>query len=138
MLQKLTIGEYAVQWYKKSGDPEGFTAALLRSFLYGVVIRRPDFVLMAEEVLTDGKRILAVGPECAKNCWWLHYLGAPEGATTPLDWRNEAPFPHAYIAFKRRGKTKVYAWDRTCRDIHMSTDSKLYFLERQGCHGRST
>ena len=114
----MTIGEEAVQQYRKSGDPDGIAAALLRCFLFGLIIKRPDFLLLAEEVLTDGERILALDPDSPKNCWWVHYLASKGGSVTPFDWRNEAPFPHPYIAFKRRGKTKIYGWEDLAKDIY--------------------
>ena len=113
----MTIGEEAVQQYRKSGDPDGIAAALLRCFLFGLIIKRPDFLLLAEEVLTDGERILALDPDSPKNCWWVHYLASKGSSATPFDWRNEAPFPHPYIAFKRRGKTKIYGWEDLAKEI---------------------
>jgi hypothetical protein len=113
----VTIGEETKAWYEQHESEQGFCAVLIRSFLFGIVIRRPDFVLLAEEVLTDGKRIVAIGSECPKNCWWIHYLGAPKGATTPYDWMAEAPYPLPYFAFKRRQKIKIYSWERGRKDI---------------------
>jgi len=124
----VTIGEQAKAWYEEHESEQGFCAALIRSFLFGVVIKRSDFVLLAEEVFTDGKRILGIGPDCPANCWWIHYLGAPKGTTTPLDWQTEAPYPLPYFAFKHRKKFKIYAWDRGTKDI----GKNMYVLERQG------
>lgn len=108
----MTIGEQAVKWYEQNDVPGGFSAALLRCFLFGVVIKRPDFVLLAEEVFTDGKRIIGFGANCPKNCWWVHYLSTPPGAATTFDISSQAPYPLPYFAFKKNGKTKIYDWEK--------------------------
>jgi hypothetical protein len=118
----VTIGEQAKQWFEDN-EPEGFSAALLRSFLFGLVIKRPDFVLLAEEVLTDGKRIVALGPDCRPNCWWLWFCATSRDDLTAYDWMLEAPYPHRYVGFKRRGKFKIYLWDRMRKDIHYGWSS---------------
>jgi len=106
----VTIGEQTVQWYE-ANDPGTFATTLLRCFLFGVVVKRPDFVMLAEEVLSNGKGIVGVGADCPKNCWWVHYLSAPAGATTTYDIASEAPYAHEYLAFKKRGRIKIYRWD---------------------------
>lgn len=121
-----TIGEEAKAWYDANESEAGFAAALLRCFLFGVVVKRPDLILLAEEILTDGKRVLGVGKGCPKNTWFVYYAAAAQGETTPLDFVSEAPYPLPFLAFKRRGKIKVYVWDkitgkdwdRIGKDIH--------------------
>jgi len=113
----MTIGEQTKAWYDEH-ERGGFAPALLRCFLFGVVVKRPEFVLLAEGVLTDGKNILAVAPYCVPNCWWLYFIGAPTGQTTPYDWMNEAPYPLEYVAFKRKGKLKIYTWARIRKDVY--------------------
>jgi hypothetical protein len=78
--------------------------------LHGIVVKRPDFILLAEEVLTDGKSVLAIGAGCPKNCWFIHYVSAPLGTTTTYDLSSEAPYVHDYLGFKKRGKIKIYNW----------------------------
>jgi hypothetical protein len=115
----VTIGEQAVKWYEANEAPEAFAAVLLRCFLFGVVVKRPDLVILAEEVLTDGKQVVAVGAGCRKNCWWLHYVSAPAGTTTTYNFQSEAPYAHDYLGFKRRGKIKIYDWESLVeRDIY--------------------
>lgn len=114
----MTIGERAKAWYDKHEAPGGFSAALLRCFFFGLVVKRPDFILLAEPVLTDGKRIIAVQPDSNANCWWVWYVAAPKGEATSYDFMAEAPYPLAYIAFKRRGKTKIYTWSQMRKDVH--------------------
>jgi len=114
----VTIGEKTKKWFQDNEPEGGFSAALLRCFLFGVVIKRPDFVLMAEEVLTDGKRIISLDPNGPKNCWFLWFLSHPTGALTGYDYMLEAPYPHLFFAFKRRGKIRVYPWEKGRKDIH--------------------
>lgn len=114
----MTIGEEAKALYEEHEGEQGFCAALMRSFLYGVVVKGPEFVLLAEEVFTDGKRILAIGPECEKNCWWVYYAAAPRGTASSGDFMAAAPYSLPYVGFKRRGKTKVYSWDKIRKEIH--------------------
>jgi hypothetical protein len=113
----MTIGEQTIQWYEQN-EPDGFAPALLRCFLFGVVVKRPEFLLMAEEVLTDGERIIAVSPDCSANCWWVHVVIAPKATVTPLDFMAEAPYALEYVAFKRRGKTRIYSWSHMRKDVH--------------------
>jgi hypothetical protein len=113
----MTIGEQTKEWYDKH-EPGGFAPALLRCFLFGLVVKRPHFVLMAEEVLTDGKRIVAVCPDCSANCWWVHVAVAPKGTVTPFELMSEAPYELPYVAFKKRGKTKIYNWSQMRKDVH--------------------
>ena len=115
----MTIAEQTIKWYEANEGPEAFAAVLLRCFLFGLVFKRPNFVLLAEEVFTDGKSVVAVGADCPKNCWWLHYAGAPPWTTTTYDLSSEAPYPHEYLGFKKRGKTKIYTWNNLVeRDIY--------------------
>jgi hypothetical protein len=107
----VTIAEQTIKWYEANEAPEAFAAVLLRCFLFGIVVKRPNFILLAEEVLTDGKNVIAVGADCPKNCWWLHYTGAPPRTTTTYDLSSEAPHVHEYLGFKKRGKIKIYRWD---------------------------
>jgi hypothetical protein len=127
----MTIGEQTVKWYEANEAPGAFAAVLLRCFLFGVVIKRPDFVLIGEAVLTDGKKIVAVGEGCRKNCWWIHFWGS-EKPMSSYDLCLEAPYPLAWVAFKRRGKTKIVPWDKLYwKDFNLKKES-VYTLERQG------
>ena len=115
----MTLGEEAKKWFIENEAPGGFSAALLRCFFYGcVVIKPPHYVILAEAVLTDGNTIVAVGPDCPKNCWWIWYVSAPPGTATPLDFLYEAPYLYRFIGFKRRGKIRVYQSDKLRKDIH--------------------
>jgi hypothetical protein len=115
----VTIAEQIIKWYEANEGPEAFAAVLLRCFLFGLVVKRSNFILLAEEVLTDGKNVIAVGAGCPKNCWWIHYIRAPAGTTTTYDLSSEAPYSHKYLGFKKRGKTKIYTWENLVeRDIY--------------------
>lgn len=129
----MTIGEEAKQWYDRNEPEGGFSAALLRCFFFGLVVKRPDFVVLAEQVFTDGKRIVAVAPDCHANCWYVHYFAMRE-PFSPIDLQNEATYPLPYVAFKKRGKIKVYPWQDLRREFRADPN---YFLERTE-HGSST
>jgi hypothetical protein len=105
----VNVGEIAKQWYEKN-QPEGALAAtILRCFFAGVIIRRPDFLLMAESCWTDGKTILM--DRLPHNCWWLHAWFCKK-AMSSYELCLEAPYPLDWVAFKRRGKTKIIPWKR--------------------------
>jgi hypothetical protein len=108
----MTIGEQAAKSYEDS-EPGGFAAALLRCFLFGLVIKRPNFVLLAEPVCSDGKQVVGIG-STQSNCWFVYYFATTEtfSATDPMD---EAPYPLAYVAYKRKGRIKVHPWERMQR-----------------------
>ena len=112
----MTIGEQTIKWYEQNQPQGSFAATLLRCFLYGVIVKRPDFVLLAEEVLSDGKVIVAMGPHCPKNCWWLHFVTWPDGQIAPHELVTEAPYSLPYVAFKRRGKIRIYSWDHLTKE----------------------
>ena len=117
----MTIGEEAKKWFEDNEGPGAFSAALVRCFLFGAVIRRPDLVVLGEPVLTDGKRVVAISPGCFEpNCWWVWFWTARpnEFGFTCYDLQVETPYPLPYVGFRRRGKTRVYAWDRLRKDIH--------------------
>jgi hypothetical protein len=113
----VTIGEQVKQYDEREGEGN-FAIALTRCFLFGVVVKRSDFVLLAEEVFTDGKAIVGIGPDVPKNCWWIYYVNAPKGTITPCDFMAEAPYALPYVAFKRRGKIKIYLWDHIKKDVY--------------------
>lgn len=117
----MTSGEAAKAWFEQYERHEGhnsFSATVVRCLLYGVLVKRAEFILLAEPVFTDGKRILGFPPECTPNCWWTYYAAAPRGTASPSDFMAEAPYPLAYVAYKRRGKTKIYRWSQIRKDIN--------------------
>jgi hypothetical protein len=117
----VNVGEIAKQWYEKN-EPEGALArAILRCFFGGTIIRRPHFLLMGETCWTDGKIVDMRQPH---NCWWIHFTVNEMGTVSPYDRCLEAPFPLDWVAFKRRGRIHIIAWE------------KLY--NRDTYHGRST
>jgi hypothetical protein len=117
----VNVGEIAKQWYEKN-QPEGaLAAAILRCFFAGVIIRRPDFLLMAETCWTDGKTILM--DRFPHNCWWLHYWGS-ENPMSSYELCLEAPYPLDWVAFKRRGKTKIVPWEKLYwKDFNVKRDN---------------
>jgi hypothetical protein len=123
----VNVGEIAKQWYEKN-EPEGaLAAAILRCFFAGVIIRRPDFLLMAETCWTDGKQILM--KPLPHNCWWLHFWTCEKGSMSSYDLCLEAPYPLDWVAFKRRGKTKIVPWDRLYfKDFNIRHANNLYTL----------
>lgn len=104
-------------WYQANG--KDFAKDLLHCLFHGWVFGRPDFLLLAEEVYASKKGVLAWGPDCHKNCWFLWYLGHERGAFTPYDYCNVAPYPHTYVAYQRKGKIWVREWDRLLRDFNV-------------------
>lgn len=127
----MTIGEQAIKRFSENEPPGSFAAALLRCFLFGIVVKRPDFVLLAEPVWTDREKILLLKPDDPSlNCWWIWYAAANWGKTSLIIFMDEAPFALPYVAFKRRGKLKIYSWNHMKKDIPIRKEMDGY--------GRST
>jgi hypothetical protein len=100
----MDVGELAKQWYAEH-EPEGALAlAILRAFFNGVLVKRPDFLLISYPVRTDGHFILPGEPH---NCWWVDFVA---GRVERL--AQEAPYPLDYFAFKRRRIIKVIPWSK--------------------------
>jgi hypothetical protein len=117
----VTIGEQTKQWFDENEGEGAFSAALLRCFLFGSIVLRPELVLLGEPVLTDGKRIVRIAPDGFKpNCWFIWFAATrpTEFGLTAYDLQMEAPYPLPYVGFKRRGKIKIYSCDRIRKDIH--------------------
>lgn len=117
----MTLGEQTRQWFEDNEEPGAFATALARCFLYGAIVSRPDLVLLGEPVLTDGKAIIAIPPDCSKpNCWFVWFAATmpTEFGLTCYDFQLETPYPLPYVGFKRRGRIKVYHWDRMRKDVH--------------------
>ena len=116
----MTIGEEAIKRYDASEGKGSFAAALIRCFFYGVVVKRTGFILLAEPVLTDGKRVLAFSPDCEANCWWVWYAQIASRTIAPSHFMEEAPYPLPYLGFKRRGKIRIYDWDHIRKEVYGS------------------
>jgi hypothetical protein len=77
-------------------------------------------LLLAEEVLAyPDQGVVAIGEATPKNCWFVYYLGHERGLYTPYDYQAYAPYPHKYVAFKRKGKVKVKEWVKLRRDFNL-------------------
>lgn len=112
----LNVAEEAKQWFEENG--EDFAATVLRCLFFGHLIRRGNFLLLTEEVLAyPDTGVVAMGENCPKNCWFIYYLGHQKGCYGPLDYMAEAPFPHRYVAYKRRGRIVVRDWEKLKKDI---------------------
>ena len=119
----MNVGLIAKQWYQ-ANEPEGaFSDAILRCLFRGVIIKRADLLILVEPAYTDGHFILGAGKE--PNCWWVHFVAAEKGLYTPLDWMNEVPYPLPWIGYKRRGKTKLFRWERLRKEIYGRSTQSL-------------
>lgn len=111
----MTIEEVKTLYDEREGNGS-FADHVTRCLFLGVLVKRDEFLLMAEPVLTDGKRVFWEKPP--RNCWWIYFAMGPKGATAPGDFQDEAPYPLPFVAFKRRrGKIRIYRWDRIRKDI---------------------
>jgi hypothetical protein len=119
----VNVGQEAKLWYEQH-EPQGELARTILRCLFcprGYLIKRGAFLLMAETVLTDGRDRVALGDSAGPfnfNCWYVYYAGAPRGTASVCDFMAEAPFPLPYVAFKRRGKLRVYLWERIRKDLY--------------------
>jgi hypothetical protein len=113
----VNVGQVAKDWYAQN-EPEGaFSMAILRCLFHGLIVRRPDLLLLAEPVFTDGTQVIATNQ--AANCWWCHFICTPTGTKTTYDFMTEAPYPLDYVGFKRRNKIKIYRWEKIiAKDVY--------------------
>src|SRR4029077_21282766 len=112
----MNVGEIAKEWYEKNEPPGALASAILRCFFRGTIIRRPDFLLMGETCRSDGKKLIEGTPH---NCWWIHFTANERGTVSPYDRCLEAPFQLDWVAFKRRGKIHIIAWEKLYnRDLY--------------------
>jgi hypothetical protein len=122
----VNVGQIAKEWYEKNLPEGALAGVILRCFFAGNIIRRHDFLLMAETCWTDGKTIqMDRNPH---NCWWIHFWTS-EKPMSSYELCLEAPYPLEWVAFKRRGKIKILQW------------KKLYWkdfnLKKESIYGRS-
>jgi len=107
------IGETARQWYEENEPPGALSAALLRCFLHGAIIKKHDFLLMGEPVRVEGQTLLFEGEA---NAWWVHFWGAEKDRYSCYDVAAAAPYYLPFIVFKRRGRIKVRRWEAFLRE----------------------
>ena len=112
----MTIEEVKEIYDKREGNGN-FANHVTRCLFLGVLVKRDEFMLMAEPVFTDGKRIFWQKFP-VRNCWWIYFAMGPKGATTPSDFQDEAPYALPYVAFKRRGKIRIYRWDKIRKEFY--------------------
>lgn len=112
----MTIEEAQTLYDKREGRGS-FANHVTRCLFLGVVVKRDEFLLLAEPIYTDGKRV-RFDKFPVKNCWWIYLVVAPEGTTAPSDFMDEAPYPLPYVAFKRRGEIRIYHWSKIRKDIY--------------------
>lgn len=117
----MTIEE-AKALYDKSEGENSFARDVTRCLFTGVLVKRDEFLLMAEPVYTDGKRVFWQKFP-VRNCWFIYFAMGPKGATTPGDFMDEAPSPLPFVAFKRRGKIRIYRWKKIRRDFQLCARS---------------
>ena len=104
------VGQIAKEWFEKN-EPEGaLSRAILRCFFFGILIKRPGFLLMGEFGYWNGNTIALVSREKA-NAWFL-WFWASTNPMSSYDLCCEAPFPLEWVCFKRRGKIKAICWNR--------------------------
>jgi len=106
---ELSVGEIARAWYGDN-EPEGaLAAAILRCFFHGVIIKRPNFLLMGESCRTDGKTLLEGEPH---NAWWIHFWATEKGSMSPYELCLEAPFELEWVVWKRRKRFHFVKWEK--------------------------
>jgi hypothetical protein len=111
----VNVGEIAKEWYEEHEPPGELSRVILRCFFSGVIICRENFLLLAEPCFTarhgGGRNELLVLFRGFKgaNGWYLHFWVCTKGMTS-YELCLEAPYSLPWVAFKRRGKVKVYPW----------------------------
>jgi len=111
----MNLIKQAEQLYNDHNPEHSFRDALSHCLNNGLVVSKPDFLLLAEPCFSDGKRIIRYGWDKA-NCWHVQYCGSTRGSNPIKDCMKEASFVPMYAAFRRRCKDKIYKWSRLPRD----------------------
>jgi hypothetical protein len=125
----VNVGEVARQWYEKNESEGALGQAILRCFFGGAIICRPGFLLMGETCWTDGE--ILYFRRSPHNCWFIHFWTTEKGTMSSYDLCLEAPFKLEWVAFKRRGKIHIVAWEKLFwKDFKLKT--REMELERQG------
>lgn len=121
----MNVTAEAVKHFEAKG--EKFGDALTHCLFHGWVISRPGFLLMATEVMAFPESgILSTYPtDPWRNCWFLWYLGHERGAYTPFDYMAEAPWPHRFVAYRRRDKIVVREWEKLRRDFNIRKQENI-------------
>jgi hypothetical protein len=104
----MNVGEIAQQWYEEHESQDALCRAILTCFYRGVIIKREDFLLLAEPCFVAGGEVY-FGNFKGANGWYLHHWVCTKGMTS-YELCLEAPYSLPWVAFKRRGKVKVYPW----------------------------
>jgi hypothetical protein len=124
----MNVALLAKQLYAANEPPGAFSDAILRCLFRGVIIRRGNLLILTEPTYTDGNVIVGEGK--APNCWWVHFVAAEKGLYTTRDWMNEVPYPLPWVGYRRRGKTKLFRWERIRKEIYanvtVSRDAPKY------------
>lgn len=120
----MTIEEAKILYDKHEGK-NSFATHAARCLFAGSLIKRGEFLIMGEPIYTDGKRVWWKSGKKSltpRNCYWIYYAVAPEGKTSICDFMSEAPHPLPYVAFKRRGKIKIYRWEKLKRSFYANSE----------------
>ena len=113
----MNVGELARDLYDKHEGEGALAKTLLQCFFGGVIIKRQDFLLLAEPcfVVPQGGKApyLIFNGFSGANGWYLHFW-ASEQAMSPCDLCMEAPYSLTWVAYKRRRKIRALLWDKLC------------------------
>lgn len=130
----------AAEHFQSIGENFGQTVSFC--LFHGLVVRRYDFLLLASEVEAYPQQgVVSMFPKNGepRNCWFLWCLVHEPGAYTPCEYMAEAPWPHRFVAYHRRGKNVVREWDRLVRNYNvrtqrcpMKTDEMAYVFNEEG------
>lgn len=122
----MNVAAQAVRHFEEKG--ESFTDALIHCLFHGWVIKRYDFLLLATEVLAyPGEGVVSTALEGPHNCWFLWILVHELGVYTPYDYMAEAPYPHRFVAYRRRDKTHVREWAKLRRDFNIRKQEDMNY-----------
>jgi|SRR5215510_3465338 len=106
----MNVGQVAKEWYEQNEPPGALSQTILRCFFHGVIICRPNFLLMGETTWSDGKSLdWHLRPH---NAWYIYFWTTEKGAMSSYELCLEAPFRLDWVAFKRRGKIRIISWDK--------------------------
>jgi hypothetical protein len=112
----MIVAQKMKEWYAANEPAGALVGQLIRCLFFGLIVKREEYIVLAEPVLCDGERVLSLDKDGA-NCWWVYYCGSELGDFSPYEVMSDAPYSLPFVGFKRRKRTRIYKWDRIRRDI---------------------
>lgn len=104
----------AKAWYLANEGEGRFENALLRSLAFGAVFKTRGWFCMGEKVVVKGDEVHWDSDE-TPNCWYVHCITSHPRKTFKewMEYMALAGEPLPLLARQKKGKLRIYSWNRT-------------------------